>query len=169
MHHVVAFIQQAKLVQLGIAVGIKTCGCAPDMGTDDEIHFLRKAEVVFGHFPCREVYAKGRHRKGDEAVIVRQCTFTQSFQFAAGVRDMCKGQGAFLSVWLGRAMAEQSADAGFLQTANCAVRVAGSGVVVAPVENRRCTDIDLVQCADKIGEVGIVRGVAGSDPGMHFM
>ena len=84
------------------------------MGTDDEIHFLCKAEVVLGDFPCREVDAEGRHGEGDEAVIVRQCTLAQSFEFAAGVRDMCKGQRAFLGVRLGRAMAEQSADTGFL-------------------------------------------------------
>ena len=40
---------------------------------------------------------------------------------------------------------------------------------MAPIENRRRTDIDLVQRTDKICEVRIVRGVARSDPGMHFM
>ena len=53
-------------------------------------------------------------------------------------------------------MAEQGADTGLLQAANCAVRVAGRRVIVAPIENRRRTDIDLVQRADKIAQIGII-------------
>ena len=40
---------------------------------------------------------------------------------------------------------------------------------MAPVEDRRRADIDLVERADKIAEIGIVRGVAWRDPCMHFM
>ena len=66
-------------------------------------------------------------------------------------------------------MTEHGPNAGFLQAPDRAVRMAGGRVVVAPIENGRRAQINLVQRTDKIGEICIVCRVARCDTRMHFV
>ena len=66
-------------------------------------------------------------------------------------------------------MTEHGPNTGFHQAPDRAVRMAGGRVVVAPIENGRRAQINLVQRADKIGEICIVCRVARCDTRMHFV
>ena len=138
-----------------------------DMAARDHAVFARELEVGGGRLIGRKIRPADAQRHGDERIVARQPAVAQPLHFVFRVQILLRRHAVLVELGLRRAMAEHRADAGLRQSVDGAIGMVRRRIVVAPVEQRGDAAIDLVECADEIGEIDVVRREAGGEPGMH--
>ena len=133
----------------------------------DQVELPGQPEIGQRDVMHRDLRAQHGEAHGQEAVVAGEPALAQAFHLAARHGDLVEWLLPGLRVRLGRPVQEERADARLVQSGDGAIRVVGRGIVVVPVHEGRHAGIDLVQRADEVGDVDVLRPEERRQAGMH--
>lgn len=126
-----------------------------------------KAEVRACDVERRVVRAEDRHAERHEGAIIREGAAPQALDLTPRMRDFGEVRLPGLGVRFRRSVQKYRADAGCQQALDGGIRVRRRRIVVAPVDERRRSAVDLVYRADQRGNADILGLEAFREAGVH--